>query len=655
MTQTFNEDVVFNDQVTANDNVTIQGDDGRLHVGDDLGFSTDESYIEVHRDNTAPTTKPKRGLHTLGRIGGAISDAVAWLVSELEFPGTGTISGIHSALRARLTHSNSGDSSDAALQAGSFEVENESGTSSVRVGQATAIQATITNKDSGYLKDAIGVAIEVNNENENSSPIQNAYGLHVADVEEADNNYALHTGKGTVHLGDELELPTFASAPTNNPPTGYLKVYPKVDGTPKLYAKDDQGVEHILGGGGSSGSQTVDDLTVNDSLTYVDGASNGRVLVSDANGLASWQDAVPTVLSANDVYQQVVLQEINLQSTAPAISFDTISQDYDHLIVIGELRSTYSSSTNDNLLYTLNADGAEANYKSSILYWGDSGGTASPGFNHYGSSSSRRHLGWIAAAQTDAETFTHIKGEMLSYTNTARNKRFGVELDVVYGASNEYQYIVKTASRWISTSALTTIQLTLGGGSFVIGSWAKLIGVKKRSVVTSVTGPVFGTGIAPTPENALIGELRMTATTTPPSGWLICDGTAVSRSTYSDLFNVIGTTYGVGDGSTTFNVPDLRGRVPIGAGQGSGLTNRTMGQALGEENHQLTISELPAHNHTLEQPPKFTSDVVSGSARLSETSTTTNNWKVYTMSNTGSDQPHNNIQPVVVVNYIIKY
>ncbi len=84
-----------------------------------------------------------------------------------------------------------------------------------------------------------------------------------------------------------------------------------------------------------------------------------------------------------------------------------------------------------------------------------------------------------------------------------------------------------------------------------------------------------------------------------PAGWLLCDGAAVSRTTYSALFAVVGTTFGSGNGSTTFNVPDLRGRVPVGAGQGPGLSPRTRGQAYGEEAHFQQVNEVAAHNHLI--------------------------------------------------------
>jgi microcystin-dependent protein len=83
-----------------------------------------------------------------------------------------------------------------------------------------------------------------------------------------------------------------------------------------------------------------------------------------------------------------------------------------------------------------------------------------------------------------------------------------------------------------------------------------------------------------------------------PAGYLLCDGSAVSRTTYANLFAAIGTSWGAGDGSTTFNVPDMRGRVPVAAGAGSGLTARTVAQTGGEENHALSGAEGAAHTHS---------------------------------------------------------
>lgn len=93
-----------------------------------------------------------------------------------------------------------------------------------------------------------------------------------------------------------------------------------------------------------------------------------------------------------------------------------------------------------------------------------------------------------------------------------------------------------------------------------------------------------------------IGEIRLFAGNFAPSGWFFCDGSLLPISEYDTLFYVIGTTYG-GDGQSTFALPDLRGRVPIGMGQGTGLTNHVLGEIGGQETITLTTANMPQHNH----------------------------------------------------------
>jgi microcystin-dependent protein len=109
-----------------------------------------------------------------------------------------------------------------------------------------------------------------------------------------------------------------------------------------------------------------------------------------------------------------------------------------------------------------------------------------------------------------------------------------------------------------------------------------------------------GSGAAPSWDNLQVpvGALQLYAGSSTPTGWLLCDGTAYSRATYASLFALISTTYGTGDGSSTFNVPDFRGRSPIGVGTGSGLTARALAATVGVETHPLVLAELPSHNHT---------------------------------------------------------
>lgn len=146
-----------------------------------------------------------------------------------------------------------------------------------------------------------------------------------------------------------------------------------------------------------------------------------------------------------------------------------------------------------------------------------------------------------------------------------------------------------------------------------------------------------------------IGTIIESASANTPPGYLLCNGAAVSRTTYARLFSEIGTTYGAGDGSTTFNLPDRRGRTGIGAGQGTGLTNRTLGGSLGAEDHTLTVSEIPAHSHTYVRNGN-TLGVSGGGSTQCWYSTST-----VSSSSVGGGGGHNTMQPSLVMNYFIRF
>jgi microcystin-dependent protein len=162
-----------------------------------------------------------------------------------------------------------------------------------------------------------------------------------------------------------------------------------------------------------------------------------------------------------------------------------------------------------------------------------------------------------------------------------------------------------------------------------------------------------------------------------PTGWLLCDGSAVSRTTYAPLFAAIGINFGGGDGIGTFNLPDLRGRTVIGAGHGTGLTARALAQTVGEETHTLTTGEVPAHTHALTDPGHshtITPQAGGGAASVGTAgssscgvycgtqqqsmvftntvaATTTTN---ITMASAGGGAAHNTMPPSMVLNYLIK-
>lgn len=139
-----------------------------------------------------------------------------------------------------------------------------------------------------------------------------------------------------------------------------------------------------------------------------------------------------------------------------------------------------------------------------------------------------------------------------------------------------------------------------------------------------------------------------------PKNWLICDGRAVSRATYVELFNVIGTTYGSGDGSTTFNLPDLKGKVITGFDSSDNDFNE-IGKTGGEKTHKLTVEEMPSHNHTATMDNFIVNNTAS---RFNFAEGNVNSYSLLASTktaNTGGNQSHNNLQPYIVVNYIIKY
>ena len=134
--------------------------------------------------------------------------------------------------------------------------------------------------------------------------------------------------------------------------------------------------------------------------------------------------------------------------------------------------------------------------------------------------------------------------------------------------------------------------------------------------------------------------------------YLLCNGQEVSRTDYSDLFSVIGTTYGEGDGSTTFNVPNHTGKLAIGLDSDDTDFN-TLGKTGGSKTHTQTVSEMPAHKHHLTGNPG------SGSGSLSVVQIRTNsaiNWDISDncVGLTGGGDPMDIMNPYIVTNYIIK-
>ena len=185
----------------------------------------------------------------------------------------------------------------------------------------------------------------------------------------------------------------------------------------------------------------------------------------------------------------------------------------------------------------------------------------------------------------------------------------------------------------LGTTQNGALYTTSGGHSLIYKNSA-------GSAVTIVGGSADTGGITPP------GITVPYAGTTSPAGWLMCDGSAVSRTTYDRLFNAIGTIWGTGDNTTTFNVPDVRGYAIVCKSAGGIFAS--VAAKTGELTHVLTIAEMPAHTHGLNT---YNDNTGSGN----QTRGAAANTPVGSVtSSTGGDTAHNNVQPSVVMNYIIK-
>jgi microcystin-dependent protein len=239
-----------------------------------------------------------------------------------------------------------------------------------------------------------------------------------------------------------------------------------------------------------------------------------------------------------------------------------------------------------------------------------------------------------------------------------------------------------SAPRFISTQATGTAPFTVASTTAVTNLNADLLDGQHGSVYSPA------------------GMISQFAGSSAPTGWLLCEGQAVSRTTFAALFSTIGTTYGSGDGSTTFNVPNLQNRVPVGKGPDTEFD--ALGETGGAKTHTLTEAQMPshthiqnshnhtqnahnhtqnAHNHSATTTPTVYSEStgsnnwdlrygdgnrrsfqlfaslstsIASTTATNQSATATNQATTATNQNTGGGQAHNNLQPYIVLNYIIK-
>lgn len=157
-----------------------------------------------------------------------------------------------------------------------------------------------------------------------------------------------------------------------------------------------------------------------------------------------------------------------------------------------------------------------------------------------------------------------------------------------------------------------------------------------------------------------VGEIRMFAGNFAPRGWAFCDGQLLAVSQNDALFSLLGTIYG-GDGRTTFGLPDMRGRIPIHAGHGPGLSERRLGAKAGAENVTLTVNQLPSHTHParastavgVEADPGGNVTAASTAVNLYFSETADSNMRSDAITQSGGSRSHTNLQPFLCIHFII--
>ena len=257
------------------------------------------------------------------------------------------------------------------------------------------------------------------------------------------------------------------------------------------------------------------------------------------------------------------------------------------------------------------------------------------------------------ATQAGTETLTNKTVNLTDNTLSGTKAQFNAAL-------SDADFATIAGTETLTNKTLTSPVIT---GGTVNGGSALTVDSTELNYVDGVTSAIQ------TQLNLLIpaGLISPFGGSTAPTGWLLCQGQAVSRTTYASLYTAIGTTYGIGDNSTTFNLPDLLGRAPIGSGTGTGLTGRTLGTTVGAESYQLSEGNLPQHGHTVSFNRRTSTadthdhegwtagDFAAPPDDRTSEAETTQTVTTGTGGGNGSATPYSVMSPSTVVNFIIKF
>jgi len=496
------------------------------------------------------------------------------------------------------------------------------------------------------------------------NPAEFNYGVNVAGflgVGTTSPAYILHVKPGTGNADFVLEKASAASILVQaNSTTG--KIGTQSNHSLLFLANNDEKMRLLTTGhfGLGTGSSVSTRLHVRGNSDTSD--HDCAIRIVDADGTAG--SIIPNLqfwTDSQQIYQIRANDTMGLQfrnsSDATKVAFDD-----DGKVGIGETDPAYQLHVNSG------GTGTVAQFKSTST-------TAKIMFNNSGSDAC-----FIGSQNNNLFFQTNSTNRM--FISTAGNVGIGTTTPVAHlvvgdGTSSETISINK------STSGSATLSFLNAGSTkvyFQADANEHLRIATNNSVKMSIleNGNVGIGETSPTETLHVNGNLKVTGTVdvgssgfsvssgfilpfgggTAPSGWLECDGAAVSRSTYSDLFAIIGTIYGAGDGSTTFNLPDLQGRVIMG--QGGSVALRTpsdlenIGDTFGSQTHTLTVNEMPSHRHSM----TITTDIQGGGSvgddlRGGNIDEYTRIFRGNT-NKTGGGEAHNNIQPSIVINYLIK-
>lgn len=476
-------------------------------------------------------------------------------------------------------------------------------------------------------------------------------------IQKNGNTVETFTANSSTNKTANITVPTKTSELTND--SGFITT--DEDTTYSLSETD--GVVTLTGSDGSTSTvNTVTDVEVNGSSVVTDGVASVTVptatsdLTNDSNFVSdasyvhtdnNFTNADSTKLSGIEAGAEVNVQSdwTQADSTAddyiknkPTLATVATSGDYDDLID----KPTIPTVNNGTLTIQKN---------------GSSVGTFTA--NQSGNSTANITVPTAVSDLTNDSGFTSVS---VTQTLSSGTKIGDITVD---GVTTDF-YAPSGGSGGVSDVLVDNVSVVTGGVAEIdLTDYVKEDANGDISVSGNAT---FGGTIYAKNQPGII---KMYAGALPPNGWLFCDGSAVSRTTYAALFAVIGTAYGSGDGSTTFNLPDLRGRVPVGTGTGtaSDATSHALGQTAGTETHTLTSGQsgLPAHTHGFTQPTitgKFGKIGANGTARdlLNSSGTTTSSGPLsasggavgaVTGGAKNATSAHPNMQPYTVVNYII--